>query len=59
MGVQNIVRVIQQYQQKWLKHRQRMNKSSITTQALHFKHTGRKTKDDLGKDGRTSFTVKG
>jgi len=36
MGVQNIVRVIQQYQQKWLKHRQRMNKSSITTQALHF-----------------------
>jgi hypothetical protein len=35
-----------------------MNKS-ITTQALQFKHTGRKTKDNLGKDGRTSFTVEG
>jgi hypothetical protein len=37
LGVQNIVREIKQYQQKWLQHVQRMDTNRIPKQALQYK----------------------
>jgi hypothetical protein len=37
LGVQNIVKEIKQYQQKWLQHAQRMDTNRIPKQALQYK----------------------
>ena len=36
-GVQNIVKEIKQYQQKWLQHVQRMDTNRLPKQALQYK----------------------
>jgi GTPase involved in cell partitioning and DNA repair len=36
-GIQNIVKEIKQYQQKWLQHVQRMDTNKIPKQALHYR----------------------
>jgi hypothetical protein len=42
LGVQNIVKEIKQYQQKWLQHIQRMDTNRIPRQALQYKPKGRR-----------------
>jgi len=42
-GAQNIVKEIKQYQEKWLKHVQRMDTNGLPKQALQYKPKGRKT----------------
>jgi hypothetical protein len=42
LGVQNIVREIRQYQQKWLQHVQRMDTNRIPKQALQYRPKGRR-----------------
>jgi hypothetical protein len=42
LGVQNIVKEIKQYQQKWLQHIQRMDTNRIPKQALQYKPKGRR-----------------
>jgi hypothetical protein len=37
LGVQNIVKEIKQYQQKWLQHVQRMDTNRIPKQALQYR----------------------
>jgi hypothetical protein len=41
-GAQNIVKEIEQYQQKWLQHVQRMDKIRLPRQALHYRPNGQK-----------------
>jgi hypothetical protein len=41
-GAQNIVKKIEQYQQKWLQHVQRMDKIKIPRQALHYRPNGQR-----------------
>ena len=41
-GVQNIVKEIKQYQEKWLQHVQRMDTNRPTKQALQYKPKGRR-----------------
>ena len=41
-GAQNIVKKIKQYQEKWLKHVQRMDTNRIPQQALQYKPKGRR-----------------
>ena len=41
-GAQNIVQEIKQYQEKWLKHVQRMNTNRLPKQALKYKPNGRR-----------------
>ena len=40
-GAQNIVQEIKQYQEKWLKHVQRMDTNRLPKQALKYKPNGR------------------
>jgi hypothetical protein len=42
LGVQNIVKEIKQYQQKWLQHVQRMDTNRIPKQALQYRQKGRR-----------------
>jgi hypothetical protein len=42
LGVQNIVKEIKQYQQKWLQHVQRMDTNRIPKQSLQYKPKGRR-----------------
>ena len=42
LEVQNIVKETKQYQQKWLKHVQRMDTKRILKQALQYKSKGRR-----------------
>jgi hypothetical protein len=42
LGVQNIVKEIKQYQQKWLQHVQRMDTNRIPKQALQYTPKGRR-----------------
>ena len=42
MGVQNIVKEIKQYQEKWLQHIQRMDTNRLPKQALQYKPKGRR-----------------
>jgi hypothetical protein len=42
LGVQNTVKEIKQYQQKWLKHVQRMDTNRIPKQALQYRPKGRR-----------------
>ena len=42
-GAQNIVKEIQQYQQKWVQHVQRMDKNRLPRQALHYRPNGQRT----------------
>jgi hypothetical protein len=42
MGARNIVKVIKQYQEKWLQHVQRMDTNRIPKQALQYKPKGRR-----------------
>jgi hypothetical protein len=42
LGVQNMVKVIKQYQQKWLQHVQRMDTNRRPKQALQSRPTGRR-----------------
>jgi hypothetical protein len=42
LGVQNIVKEIKQYQQKWLQHVQRMDTNRIPKQALQYRPKGRR-----------------
>ena len=42
MGAQNIVKEIQQYQEKWLQHVQRMDINRLPKQALQYKPKGRR-----------------
>ena len=49
LGVQNVVREVEQYQQKWLQHSHRMDTNRIHKQALQCKpkwrrNTGRQRK---------------
>jgi len=41
-GVENIVKEIKQYQEKWLQHIQRMDTNRIPKQALQYKPKGRR-----------------
>jgi len=41
-GVQNIVQEIEQYQQKWLQHVQRMDKNRLPRQALYYRPNGQR-----------------
>jgi hypothetical protein len=41
-GVQNIVKEIEQYQQKWLQHVQRMDKNRLPRRALHYRPNGQR-----------------
>ena len=41
-GVQNIVKEIKQYQQKWLQHVQRMGTNRLPKQALSYRPKGRR-----------------
>jgi len=41
-GTQNIVKEIKQYQEKWLKHVQRMDTDRLPKQALQYKPKGRR-----------------
>ena len=41
-GAQNIVKEIEQYQQKWLQHVQRINKNRLPRQALHYRPNGQR-----------------
>jgi len=41
-AVQNIVKEIEQYQEKWLQHVQRMDTNRIPKQALQYKPKGRR-----------------
>ena len=41
-GAQNIVQEIKQYQEKWLKHVQRMDTNRLPKQALKYKSSGRR-----------------
>ena len=41
-GAQNIVKEIKQYQKKWLKHVQRMDKNILPRQALKYRPEGRR-----------------
>jgi hypothetical protein len=43
LGVQNIVKEMKQYQQKWLQHVQRMGTNRIPKQALQYKNLGYRT----------------
>jgi hypothetical protein len=43
LGVQNIVKEIKQYQQKWLQYVQRMDTNRIPKQALQYKNWGYRT----------------
>jgi hypothetical protein len=43
LGVQNTVKEIKQYQQKWLQHVQRMDTNRIPKQALQYKNWGYRT----------------
>jgi hypothetical protein len=41
-GAQNIVKEIEEYQQKWLQHVQRMDKNRLPRQALHYRPNGQR-----------------
>ena len=41
-GVQNIVKEIEQYQEKWLQHVQRMDTNRLPEQTLQYKPKGRR-----------------
>jgi hypothetical protein len=41
-GTQNIVKEIEQYQQKWLQQVQRMDKNRLPRQALHYRPNGQR-----------------
>ena len=41
-GAEYIVKVIKQYQEKWLQHVQRMDTNRIPKQALQYKSKGRR-----------------
>jgi len=41
-GVQNIVKEIKQYQEKWLQHVQRMDTNRLPEQTLQYKPKGRR-----------------
>ena len=45
-GAQNIVKEIKQYQKKWLKHVQRMDRNRLPRQALKYRPEGRR---DIGR----------
>jgi len=42
MGAQNIVKEIKQYQEKWLKHVQKMDTNRIPKQGLQYKPKGQR-----------------
>ena len=41
-GAQNVVKEIEQYQEKWLQHVQRMDTNRLPKQALQYKPKGRR-----------------
>jgi hypothetical protein len=41
-GAQNIVKEIEQYQQKWLQHVQTIDKNRLPRQALHYRPNGQR-----------------
>jgi len=41
-GAQNIVKEIEQYQQKWLQHVHRMDKNRLPRKALHYRSNGQR-----------------
>jgi len=43
-GVQNIVKEIKQYQEKWLQHLQRMDRNRTPKQALQYNPKGRRNR---------------
>jgi hypothetical protein len=54
-GAQNTVKVIKQYQEKWLQHVQRMNTNRIPKQALQYKPKGRRNIGRPRKRRRDQF----
>jgi hypothetical protein len=51
-GVENTVKEIKQYQQKWLQHVQRMDTNRIPKQALQYRPKGRRNTGRLRKRWR-------
>jgi len=47
-----------QYQEKWLKHVQRMDTNRIPKQALQYKPKDEDTLDDRGRDGGTNSILR-
>jgi predicted GTPase len=58
IGAQNIVKEIKQYQEKWLKHLQRMETNRLTKQALQYKPKGRKNTGRPRKRWRDHFILR-
>jgi len=54
-GAQNIVKEIEKYQEKWLKHMQRMDTNRIPKQALQYKQKGRRNIGRPRKRWRDQF----
>ena len=54
-GAQNIVKEIEQYQQKWLQHAQRTDKNRLPRQALQYKPKGRRNIERPRKRWRDQF----
>ena len=57
-GAENIVKEIKQYQEKWLKHIQRMDTNRIPKQALQYKPKGRRHVGRPRKRWRDQFHFK-
>jgi len=55
-GIQNIVKEIKQYQEKWLQNVQRIDTNRIPKQALKYKPKDERTQDDREEmEGPISF----
>jgi len=57
-GVQNIVKDIKQYQEKWLQHVQRMDTNRLAKRALKYKPNEDETQDNRGRDGGVNFILR-
>jgi hypothetical protein len=58
IGVQNVVKEITQYQQKWLQHIQRMDTNRIPKQALQYRRKERRNIGRQRRDGGTNFILR-
>jgi len=57
-GAQNIVEEIKQYQKKWLRHGQRMDRNRLPRQALKYRPEGRRNIGDRRRDEGTNSTLR-
>ena len=56
--VQNIVKEIKQYHEKWLQHVQRMDTNRIPNKRYNINQKDEGTEDDRGRDGGTNFILR-